>query len=330
MAISRRVWVGVSAVALWIMAAMASAQLRPVGPFGRLWTPTPVAPTDVVAYDYQAPDVTFVWDQQPLFPTPYDALPTHFLFCMNNRPCSHANAVATLLPDAIPSTLVQSGHRYFYTPVIPDDQLDRDLWWSVGACTGNDDSSCRFSDWEFAPATTVELRAGNISGNLFGETYRLIAEGQNHGSRPTRELPTIPVARIRSWEVLLDSISQTCRTDPNAADIRGQPDHFVIDNKGEFTRFENLPRDKAGNYITSNVVAIFGVGNPFSDYLDVEIELSDLPLGPPSPLQGALEIYLPASDRPIAVLTVLGMDDEVEVLEVDETNNRRAECEVIF
>ena len=327
---------------LWLVAEAAMAQLRPVGPIGQLLAPGSVSPIGGVAYNHAVPDVMFVWDQRPLFQTPYTALPTHFLFCLQSAAasltCSHSTALENLLPGSIPSALLRSslnsspiGTRYFFTPTVPDDLLDRAAFWAVAACTTNDDSSCRLSHWSWVVLSTVDLRAGNITGNVFGDEYRIAAEGQNLGSRPTSELPIIPVAKIRSWQVLMDSVSQTCRTDPNAADIRDESGYYVIDNKGEFTRFEALPRDKAGNYVVSNVVAIFGSGSPSMDYAgEVDIDLSGLPLGPPTTLPEFVSIRVPAADRPVAFATVLSMDYYLSLADIDDSNDRRAECEVIF
>jgi hypothetical protein len=330
-----------AAVMLWLVAEAALAQLRPVGPIAQLLAPSTVSPLGGVAYDYSVPDVAFIWDQRPLLQSPHTALPTHFLFCLQapemRRTCTHSTALENLLPGSMQSALLRSpithqpvGYRYFFTPTIPDHLLDRAALWSVASCTTIDDSSCRLSAWSWVNLSTVDLRAGNITGNVFGDTYRLAAEGQNLGSRPTSELPVIPIARIRTWRVLMDSISETCRIDPNAADIRDESDYYVIDNKGEFTRFAVLPRDQSGNYIVNNVVAIFGAGDPSTEYRAAEIDLSGLPLGPSTPLQGSLDISVPSADRPVAFATVLGMDDQQSLYEVDESNNKRAECEVIF
>jgi hypothetical protein len=321
------------------LAAAAAAQIRPITPVARLSAPVAIAPTPVLfAYQYGAPNLSFVWEQYPAFASPFNRLPTHFLLCLQrlrDGDCTHANAVANVLPSQVPSVPLNAppaffpiGYRYTYTPTIPDGKLDDLVKWSVGACTGNTDSSCLFSAHAWMAITTVDMRADNVSGNVQQTSYEVSASGTNLGSRSAFSIPASPNARVSLWDVLFDGANVRCRTDPNAADIRNESTLLVINHKGVLTRFADLPRDAAGNYIASNVIAIYRPNSTYSYTLnDVSLEF----LSPGVPQQvGTVSVQVPVNTRPRAFASAVVMDVHSEIYEANETDNGHAECEVVF
>jgi hypothetical protein len=318
----------------WATAAVAQILPPPTPPMS---APVRVSPSSgIYAYTYGTPNLAFVWDQTPFLGFP-SQFPTHYLFCLKrvtDPDCSHATAVASLLPSQIPSTTLRNqftfqpiGTRYTYTPMIPDTKLDYIVAWQVLGCRSNADSSCRQSSHAWMVASTVELRADNVSGNVIGSNYNVSADGINVGTRSVSSHPSQPHHTLWIREVLIDSTGTVCRTDPNAADIRNETTTLsVIDSRGRLTLFSALPRDNAGNFIVTDVRAIFRSGSHFQTH-----ETTSGPLPPnQSSMIDIQTVSVPVNTRPRAFASALIMDSREVIPEPSETNNGHAECEVVF
>jgi hypothetical protein len=304
-----------------------------------LSAPTAISPAyGPYAYDYAAPNLSFVWEQYPAVSTRARPLPTHYLFCMEPAgvPCTQANALADVLPGQLPSVPLRDsnnqliGYRYTFTPTIPDNRLDALFDWSVVGC---DASACEASKATQIVAATAELVAINLSGNVVpvldekgqvvGSEYRVAAEARNVGSRRSGPFST----RIVAWEALGDEITG-CYTDPNEVVIADPSLAYLIDNRGVLTQLAQVPRDSAGHYVvTGTVVGII--------YGSAPVEFNS---AAPSGLRpsrstrenvGILEgIPAPARTRPIASAMYLDVDGQVH--EADESNNSLVECELVY
>jgi hypothetical protein len=315
-------------------AATAVAQIVPIVPSRT--APVRISPAGGFHdYEYGSPNLQFVWTQSPVFALP-GQLPTHFLFCLKRigePDCSHATAVANLLPGQIPRTTVRSpftnqptATRYTYTPPIPDTKLDYLVAWQVAGCTTNADSSCLHSSHQWMVASTLELDAVNVSGNVSGNDYVVTTEGTNLGTRSLSAYahPVQNAVWVRT--ALLDASGTTCRTDPNAADIRNDTSLYVIDGYGRMTAFGSLPRDANNNYVVSNVVAIHRWGESYT--------VSEEPSADIAPGQtrsvGTVTASFTSMQRPRALVAGVSMDSDNILQERDEVNNGHAECEVFY
>jgi hypothetical protein len=316
------------------LVATAVAQIRP--PVVSRSAPVRISPSSGFhVYQYGSPNLSFVWQQHPAMALA-GQLPTHFLFCLkriSDGDCSHATAVATLLPNQIPRMIVRSpltlqpiATRYTYTPTIPDEKLDYLVAWQVLGCTTNADASCLHSSHAWMVASTLELEALNISGNVSGNNYVVTTEGINHGTRSLSAYahPVHNAVWVRT--VLIDSTNSVCRTDPNAADIRGETTLYVIDRYGRMTQFANLPRDANNRYIANDVVAIYRWGD---SYDESEMPSDDIAPGQTRSV-GSLTVSFMPNQRPRALAAGVSMDSDTVLQEADEINNGHAECEVFF
>jgi hypothetical protein len=314
------------------LVASAVAQIQP--PVVSRSAPVRISPSSGFhTYQYGSPNLSFVWQQSPAMALA-GQLPTHFLFCLKrvlDPDCSHATAVANLLPNQIPRTMIRSpltlqpiATRYTYTPAIPDTKLDYIVAWQVLGCTTDDDSSCLHSSHAWMVASTLELDALNISGNVSGNDYIVTTEGTNSGTRSLSAYahPVQNAVWVRT--VLMEN--SRCRTDPNAQDIRGETSLYVIDGNGRMTQFANLPRDANNRYIANDVVAIYRSGGSY--------DVSEMPSADIAPGQvrsvGSVTVSFTSSQRPRALAAGVAMDSRNVLQEADEVNNGHAECEVFF
>jgi hypothetical protein len=317
---------------LFTCATTAIGQFQP--PAVSRSAPVRVSPSPgVFAYQYGTPNLSFIWTQSPAFGFA-GQLPTHFLFCLTRirEPnCSHATAVANLLPSQIPRTMVLSpftrqpiATRYTHTPTIPDTKLDYIVAWQVLGCTSNADSSCLPASHAWMVAATVDLDALNVSPFISGDTYEVTATGTNVGSRSLSSHPSQAHNEVWIRTALLDSSGTLCRTNPNDPDIREETTLYVIDGYGRMTRFENLPRDADDRYIVSDVRAIYREGDAYdrSETLSLDIAPAQ------SQSAGTVSITVPMSMRPRALVGGVTMDSRNVIPEPNETDNGHAECEV--
>lgn len=315
------------------LAATAVAQIQP--PIVSRNAPLRISPAGGFhTYQYGSPNLSFVWQQSPVFAFP-GQLPTHFLFCLKrigDPNCSHATAVANLLPTQIPRTTIYSAllqpiaTRYTYTPTIPDTKLDYIVAWQVLGCTTNADSSCLASSHQWMVASTLELDASDVSGNVSVNDYVVSTEGTNHGTRSLSAYaePVHNTVWVRT--ALMDASGTVCRTNPNDADIRNDMSLYVIDGFGRMTHFGSLPRGADNKYIVNNVVAIYRWGDSYSVS---ELPSDDIAPGQTRSLHSHTVTFTP-EQRPRALAAGVHLDSGDVLQEADESNNGSAECEVFF
>ena len=329
-----------AAATLLAAAGLAHAQLFPP-PAATLQAPVQVKPGGtVIEYDYAAPNLSFVWDQGPVIVAPGSSYPSQFVLCLkriNEGACSHATATHNPLASAIPSVLLRApwtfapiAYRYTFTPTIPDIKLDEVVAWQVGGCTKSTDSSCAFSAQTWIVISTQDIQAINLSNNVSGPDYIITAQARNRGSRMSREFK----AHLEAWDVLYDPVAERCMNNPNDPSVKNETTLYAIDSKGNVTQFAALPRDAAGNYVVSNVVAIYRP-NAGYQWHDSTLEHLILPptagmANPPRTDLGNFSVSVPQNTRPRAVATKLTVDSGADLIEFNESNNSIAECEPIF
>jgi hypothetical protein len=290
--------------------------------------PDSVSPSSgVFAYQYDAPNLSFVWDQYPAADSSMSITPTHFLFCLqrpSDGPCNHANATANLLPTQVPRVPVQwanqtIGYRYTFTPTIPDNKLDEPVTWSVAACWSGNDSSCLLSASTSMVAATAELEARAPDTFVSGDEYDITAQARNLGSRMSPKF----TARIEAWEVIMDRSHSLCERDTSA--IEDPATAYVLDKKGVLTQLTQWPVDGAG---PGDVVAIYRSG-PTSVHTSIDMVEVVLPAASTQTLAVPLILNVPTKGRPRAFARALYLDTAAQVYEANEVNNGRAACEVV-
>jgi hypothetical protein len=323
-----------AACALLASTAMpATAQLIDL-PTPVLRAPQPLLPTtSVVTYNYTSPNVTFVWDQFPGARSLYDLLPDHFLFCLRlstDPPCSHATALANLLPNTIPrvnlygSGLQPIGRRYSYTPTIPDDRLDQALSWYIGGCTGPQDSTCRFAPLTRVLISTQDLRAANVSTTVNGTNYMIHGDIMNMGTRMS--LPSTALLAVR--EVLIDPTTNACHVNPNDPMINWETNLQVITATGQVTAFSRLQRRADFSYVVpANIV---GIHRPGASYQTQTLPNLTLAPSTTAVTLGPLMASITRDTTTRGYVSALYVDSSSQVQESNELNNAHAECEVIF
>ena len=305
-------------------------------PVATLHAPVIVAPlARTVVYNYQAPNLTFVWDQSPAIRSPADLLPTHFLICLHQPgpACTHANAAFNVPVNGTPNTVIRApgtfqptGYRYSYTPIVPDIHLDDNVGYSVGACATPADSSCKFSARTWVIISTWDLHGRNTSGSVFGNEYRISAEIENLGSRSSA--PSAAV--LSNSEVLLDPATGDCHVNPNDPAIRNELTLISIDKYGNSRPFGTMHRDPAGNF--DQIADIRGIFRPNSTFEYHSIYSTDAVVTPGRlwSFRELLIINVPVATRPRAFLSAVQADANNTLYEANETNNMHVDCEVVF
>jgi hypothetical protein len=305
--------------------------------------PTPVSPANgLYTHDFNAPNTRFEWTQTPFIAGPGIRLPTHFILCLRKigeSDCGHANALMNLPPGSLASSVIRNpplftpvGTRYWHTPVIPEDRLDTEVRWQVGACTTLDDASCQFSGNRWITLATMEMQAVSVSGNLLSRTeYEVTGAARNLGSRATR--PTRALVNV--LKAIYDPSTQGCLRDPNDARVSSDNLVYVADSRGSLTRLVDLPRDAAGNYVATGIIGMYRWGDLYFNSNPPAMVPALPPLaGMPPPLPrtpvATFTIPVPVEGRPFAFINTLFVDYGGAINEVDETNNSIAECEPVF
>jgi hypothetical protein len=303
-------------------------------PTPTLQTPQPLLPaTSTITYNYQAPNLTFVWDQYPNSRSLTDLMPDHFLLCLRRAtdpPCGHATAIANLLPATLARTYLYGstpwpiGRRYSYTPTIPDDRLDQALSWHIAGCTGSQDSTCKVSPLTRILISTQDLRAANVSTTVNGTNYMINGDVMNLGTRTS--LPSAAMITMR--EVLIDPSTNGCHLNPNDPMISWESTLQVINSKGQLTPFSRLQRRADLSFVVP--VDIRGIYRPGASFQTQT--LPNLVLAPSTTAVtfGPLIASITRDTTTRGYVSTLYVDSASQVQESNETNNGYAECEVIF
>ena len=169
----------------------------------------------------------------------------------------------------------------------------------------------------------------NVSPLLNGNTLFVSGEARNNGSRDTRPFS----ARLQSWQVLFDNASQQCLTDPNDPAVRNDTSLYVVNKQGFFIQFTALPRDAAGNFVVSNVVAIYRptAGVLYNDmtFLNLTLPATAGQSSPRRSTLGNFSFAIPAT-RPLAFAYKLTVDSSGQITEANESDNAFTECDVVL
>jgi hypothetical protein len=129
------------------------------------------------------------------------------------------------------------------------------------------------------------------------------------------------------WEALGDEITG-CYTDPNEVVVADPGLAYLIDNRGILTQLAQVPRDSAGHYVVTGRV----VGIIYGSVPATFDSASPTGLRPSSSTRETVGILggipAPARTRPIA--SAMYLDGDGQLHEADESNNDRAECELVY
>jgi hypothetical protein len=330
--ITNRLTAAVSAALLVSPAALPAYDFS-IGPLES--APVAISPASgTFAYQYGAPNLSFVWEQYPAVASQTETLPTHFLLCLRaaQETCTHASAAANVLPGQLSSVLLWRnqqpvGYRYTFTPTLPDSKLDASVEWSVLGCWGGADSSCHASASKEIVASTSELQAVNLSSYVIGDNYKLTAEGRNRGSRDSRPFD----ATMMAWkEVMFDPATELCVTNPNEPLLPPSDTLWLLDDKGAVTQLSKVPRDATEHYIKlPQVVAILRAADPYGE---LSSDVHGVVLTPSTTARDFidnLKVSVPVDERPRAVASAMYLDTGGQVYETDESNNAHVQCEVV-
>lgn len=315
--------------------ALGSAQVLPPPP--PVLAPTLVRPSagTVHRYDVGSPGTTFSWDQGPGLRTvgspPY---PSIFLQCLRrvgDPACSTSTATSSDLAGSLASVPVrnlanQSIVAYRYSPLkmVPDTHLDQPIQWQVASCRTSADSTCVKSAPRALWFSTKDIAAVNVSANPYStHEYNVSGEVRNLGSTDSGSF-TIQIA---TWAVIVDLDRNACAKDPNHPYLRNQRTLYVIDSKGVPTQLADLPLDAAGNYIVSDVIGIYSPGSFFQSGNFTAASQPPLQSRPRGVASQTISL---GAARPQAFVSVAIVDPFNTLVEFDETNNRHAECDMLY
>jgi hypothetical protein len=315
--------------------ASGDAQVKP--PPAPVLAPTLVRPVagTVHRYDVGSSGTTFSWDQGPGIRTPTaPPFPSIFLQCLSrvgDPACSTATATSSDLAGSLPSVPVRnlpnpSVVAYRYSPVktVPDTHLDQPIQWQVAACRTGADSTCVKSAPRALWFSTKDIAAVNVSANAYStHEYNVSGEVRNLGSTDSGEF----TVQIATWAVIVDTDRNACAKDPNHPYLRNEKTLYVIDSKGVPTQFADLPVDSAGNYIVSDVIGIYWPGSFFQSGNFTAASQPPLQNRPRGVASQTLSI---GASRPQAYVSVVIVDPFNTLVEFDETNNRHAECDMLY
>lgn len=319
----------------------------PTSPMAGRRSPIPMAPAlmepaaGAVVGAPGIPTVQLAWNQGGASLTRY--LPAqHFVVCLATStpapPCTWPGqfrlAVGSLPSEPyVHPTFGPQPVTRVYRHAIPASAsatfLDRDVTWTVGACTSTTTASCAFSRpagfyWSSRNLTPPQFtsRLSISQGDLGG--WRLDVATTNDGqseSGPFR-------ARIELLESLQDATGN-CLRDANAESVQATDE--VVRRDGSRVTAGSLPRDSAGRRVAADVVGI--VRRPGVALLS-NPTVHSAPSAPPRtdvPSMVARDAIFtfswnasPASPKRFVAVSML--DTERSVREFDERDNGAARC----
>ncbi len=280
------------------------------------------------------------WNHWQVLHTPQQPMPTHFVVCL--RPasqmanCSFAPAdfvpVGSFQPTRLFSGLVHAGYQYTLSlplagMTISDALLDIDLNLSVGACRGPGASTCSFSASSAVFLSARDLRAVNVSSVHTSANAVYQHKFKNEGSTDIPGVPNIPIkVAVNEWQALLNANNQ-CLLDVNHRDVRLDPNVIVFVVTGDGYWMPDYQRLLAQGATLPKVVGMHrwtGGGNVPGAVLSFGLSLPHSRTG-----QVDFSFVLPQALRPRGYITYTYVDSTNVVREFDESNNRRAECDVV-
>jgi hypothetical protein len=328
-----RVW---TATMLFVMSTAGVAQqaiapnLNPLPP----WLRAPVGTH--AGSDGQS--LTFEW-RQDLYGLNGERAARHFIVCLyaGSETCDSTalrwEQSATSIPrsELARNPAIVSGppivvaHLYsFAMPVvITAAQLDQPLTWAVGACHGEEQSSCTFSS---APLvlTTKDLTAENNSDGLStAREIKVSGEVRNNGTTPSGRF----AARMQLWQVTYDPSTDSCIRDHDPVD-ENTDDDLALTDRGELLAVRDLARLEDGTLDQSKHVIVAVISDPDTDrdkMNDVTVDASSLGVGRSAQVVEATD----EAQAIMAFASRLTVDPDQAVAELNETDNGHGECHII-
>lgn len=256
----------------------------------------------------------------------------HFVICVfepASRNCATTTsrwmrAVGDIprVPRIAGSQTVGHDYRFDIPTTDADSLLNRQLQWTVGSCETTSASSCTFAAPFSLWLTTINLRARNISDQ--SDSDELIVDGivDNHGATYSGQF----VAELHAWRALLNE-RQTCLTDIDDAAVKNQ-NYLALTSLGQEIEIDALPllpngaRDLGGR----TVVAIYTRPDRAQHFTGTVT----YPGVGPGDSDTVLSLVASVLPRPTAYARVLLVDPTDSVIEFDETDNRKGECQTLY
>ena len=229
-------------------------------------------------------------------------------FYAANDPLLHRTPV---IPPFNPPPIV-STHAYRFQLPSNAVALDRALTWNVGACSSQSLASCSYSAAAALHLSTKNIVAVNIDEDL--GTARITATPvlRNAGTTASGMFDV----HLQILPAFYDP-SGTCATSVNAEGV--EPGDFAVLANGE--RIELQSEDVPG------AVGIYRQRDGFlySGETRLSVAAGAMARG------GTVDQSLAGESLPGAFLVTMYIDPPPEaIVEYDETDNRRAECHVVF
>jgi hypothetical protein len=263
----------------------------------------------------------------------------HFVVCIG--PAAAAGACAwpgqyNMPVASVPSTAYvhpqfgqQPGVRA-YTWRLPGaataNLLDRDLAWSVGACTSTSTATCSFSArrdlyWSTRNLTKPDFQnVRRTSGSATGGMTMSIT-GDNAGDSATGPFRV----SVQFLEALTDGRTQRCIEDVNAAGLADTD--LVIFRSGASQELWSLPRDGAGRRVAPGVA---GISRPPQAMPPTDVSVSDVPANTATAMLAQNVGFSFSWGSPPApykrFIGVIKLDANDDVREWDESDNGKGEC----
>ncbi|MBK6598326.1 MAG: hypothetical protein IPG25_10760 [Proteobacteria bacterium] len=326
---------------------MADARVILPPPVPAARAPTIVSPAAHSLLRGERPNLTSLsirWDQPGvIFHPTFDPAPQFFVVCIRplsgGAPCSWPgdwNAIA----GSIPNTVIRStfpnialGYRYTFAlpSAIPDNKLDVPVVLTVGACSGAKNSACSFGAGVSVQISSLDLDAENIAITVpSATTVSVSGQAINRGTGP---IPGTFTGSVTVFKARINAFDQ-CIRDPSAAGLANDPNIIAMFDNGSGAFVTTLPRGSNGVIDSSHIVALIDVASAAAPVISM--------VGNPVPganyvpqvssARGVVdaEFAVPVSDRPVGFVATFTVDASRQVMEYDETNNVKVECDVVF
>jgi hypothetical protein len=330
----RNLTFGLALLASCLGALAADITPQPGGSSSMPRAPSLIAPMGVHEEPLENRWLRFEWRQlaSPNFAPPAD----YFVICVfdpTERDCYNARLhwwrAATEL-DRVPiqsgSLLGPSqliGHAYTYPFQGIGFPLDRQLQWSVGACTRVALTSCTFAPPANLWISTLDVRASSIVSTTVDGYLQLDGVATNDGFYAEF------ANELWIWQAVPNSSGLGCENDVNLHWAE-----YALTRSGAILHVPSLPRHPDGAVDVGREVVEAVLSREWFEH-PVHLHRADAKLV--SGYQRVVvrnynTLYLP--DRPLegpayTFVALLNVDAHDDLLEFDESDNRLAVCQVV-
>jgi hypothetical protein len=275
------------------------------------------------------------------FPNPSpNPLPRYFLVCLYKSGVSNclstyskwwvdeATHRGSEIWRGIPRQIV--GYNYSFQPWDPftSDQLDRQMQWSIGACTTMQVQSCEFAPKPMAVWFSSKNLGADISNLSLPDYLDFRGEVENWGSTDsgtfTSELVAIQAV------VDADNPNLACETDVNAPGLTDAD--FALTEDGVSLLLGELPKINNGTMRSIGSVRVVAIHRAGAQTFAKTNEFSGIPPGREFPAVSVEQVDMSMTD--VWATTVWGTIHRVDttnaIVEFDETDNLAVECQLIY